>query len=199
MSGKNAVVRTFDKLNFQFYNGDRVGLWGHNGAGKTTLLRMIAGIYEPSGGSISVNGSIISLLNISLGTQEEASGLDNIYLRAALMGLTKKETSAMLEDVIEFTELGDFVHLPLRTYSAGMRLRLNFAISTAVNADIILMDEWLSVGDEAFVEKAEHRLVQMLEKAKILIIASHDKEMLHRLCNRIVVLDHGNIAEDIRI
>lgn len=143
----HVVVRALEGLNFSLRDGDRVGLLGHNGAGKSTLLRLLSGVYEPSSGTAKISGEIGSLIDISLGIDPEATGRENIYLRGGLLGMSKSEINTQMEEIIEFSELGDFVDMPLRTYSTGMHLRLAFAVSTIVRPEILLMDEWLSVGD----------------------------------------------------
>lgn len=190
------VVRALENLSFSFKDGDRVGLLGHNGAGKSTLLRLLSGVYEPSLGSVSIDGEIGSLIDISLGIDQEATGKENIYLRGGLLGMTKAELNAQLDDIIEFSELGDFVDMPLRTYSTGMLLRLAFAVSTIVRPEILLMDEWLSVGDEGFQNKSEERMTKLVQATNILVIASHSRELILRTCNRVLWLEHGKIKMD---
>jgi lipopolysaccharide transport system ATP-binding protein len=190
------VVRALDGLNFTLNNGDRVGLIGHNGAGKSTLLRVLAGVYTPSSGSALIRGEIGSLIDISLGIDTEATGRENIYLRGALLGLERAEITERIGDITEFSELGDFIDMPLRTYSSGMHLRLAFAVSTIVRPEILLMDEWLSVGDEGFKHKAEIRMNDLIDATKILVIASHSKELLLKTCNRAIWLEHGKIRMD---
>lgn len=193
------VVRAVDHMSFDFREGDRVGIVGHNGSGKTTLLRVIAGAYEPVSGTIEVSGKVASMLSIALGMDNEATGLENIFLRAIIMGLKPKQIALLVDEICEFSELGDYINMPVRTYSAGMAMRLAFAISTCVAGDVILMDEWLSVGDADFSAKAQKRLMQIVDQAKILVIASHNENLIRSNCNRIVRLDHGKIAsiEDI--
>jgi lipopolysaccharide transport system ATP-binding protein len=190
----NVSVSALDNISFLFQKGERIGLWGQNGSGKTTLLRLIAGIYAPTTGSITVNGKIASLLNISLGMDQEATGIENIYLRALMMGLTRKEIDAKMDEIIDYSELGEYINFPLKTYSTGMNMRLAFSISTAVAADIVLMDEWLSVGDIAFVEKAKKRLNSMLEQSNLLVLASHSRDILESTCTKIIMLEHGKIV-----
>lgn len=190
------VVRAIDHLSFTLKDGDRVGLLGHNGAGKSTLLRLLSGAYEPSSGTAISIGEVGSLIDISLGIDVEATGRDNIFLRGGLLGRTRQEISEKLDEIIEFSELGDFVDMPVRTYSSGMHLRLAFAVSTIVRPEILLMDEWLSVGDEAFKKKAETRLSEMVQATNILVIASHSKTMLLKSCNRAIWLEHGRIKMD---
>lgn len=194
------VVRAIDRVSFDFKEGDRVGLVGHNGSGKTTLLRVIAGAYEPVSGSISVMGRLGSMLSITLGMDAEATGNENIFLRAAIMGLKPREMAPMVAEIREFSELGDYMDMPVRTYSSGMSMRLAFAISTCMSADVILMDEWLSVGDAAFRQKAQQRLRKLLDQAKILVLASNDEALIRANCNKIMRLDHGKVIgfEDVK-
>jgi lipopolysaccharide transport system ATP-binding protein len=193
------VVRALDDLNFEFFEGDRVGLMGHNGSGKSTLLQVLAGIYEPISGDLSVQGRVTSMLGITLGMDAEVSGLENIYLRGALMGLSKKEVDARVDDIATFSELGEFLYLPMRTYSSGMSMRLAFSIATSVEADIVLMDEWLSTGDASFIGKASERITKMVGGARLAVIASHNHVLLREKCNVIVTLEHGRILSLERI
>ena len=190
------VVRALEGLSFKLRDGDRVGLLGHNGAGKSTLLRLLSGVYEPTSGSARIEGEIGSLIDISLGIDPEATGRENIYLRGGLLGMTRSEIAAQIDDIIEFSELGDFVDMPLRTYSTGMHLRLAFAVSTVVRPEILLMDEWLSVGDEGFKHKAEARVTELVQSTNILVIASHSRELVLHICNRVIWLEHGKIRMD---
>lgn len=170
-------------LSLNLKSGDRLGVMGPNGAGKSTLLRVIAGIYAPTSGSIEVKGRIASLIDISLGMELEASGYENIRMRGVMMGLSLKQIKSLEEEIADFTELGPYLNMPIRSYSTGMHMRLGFAVSTAVPADILLMDEWLSVGDEAFKIKAEKRLEDYVNKSSILVLASHSKETIEKLTN----------------
>lgn len=190
------VVRALEGLSFTLRDGDRVGLLGHNGAGKSTLLRLLSGVYEPSSGSARIEGEIGSLIDISLGIDPEATGRENIYLRGGLLGMTRTEITSQIEGIIEFSELGDFVDMPLRTYSTGMHLRLAFAVSTIVRPEILLMDEWLSVGDEGFKHKAEARMTELVQSTNILVIASHSRDLVLHTCNRVIWLEHGKIRMD---
>jgi lipopolysaccharide transport system ATP-binding protein len=187
------VVRALDNLSFEFFEGDRVGLMGHNGSGKSTLLQVLAGIYEPVSGDLSVHGRVTSMLGITLGMDASVSGLENIYLRGALMGLSKTEIDARVDEIATFSGLGEFLYLPMRTYSSGMSMRLAFAIATSAEADIVLMDEWLSTGDASFVGKATERITKMLGRARLVVIASHNHALLREKCNIIVTLEHGKI------
>ena len=187
-------VRALDGLTFEFEDGDRVGLVGHNGSGKSTLLQVLAGIYEPTAGHLQVNGRVTSMLGITLGMANDSTGLDNIYLRGRFMGLSKAQTDELVDGIAEFAGIGDFLELPMRTYSSGMAMRLAFAVATSVDADIILMDEWLSVGDFEFVVKAKERLTQMVDKARLVVIASHDHGLIADQCNLVFHLEHGKIV-----
>ncbi len=193
-ASNHVVVRALDRLNFEFHEGDRVGLIGHNGSGKSTLLRALAGIYEPVAGEMTVKGRVTSMLSITLGMDMEASGLENAFMRGHVMGIPKKQMAAAIEEIEEFSGLGDFLHLPIRTYSSGMTMRLAFAISTCFDSDIVLMDEWLSVGDSEFATKAKARLDRMLSNAQIVVIASHNHAMIQDQCNKIIHLEHGKIV-----
>lgn len=187
------VVRALEGLNFTISDGDRVALIGHNGAGKSTLLRLLSGVYRPSSGIAQVDGEVGSLIDIALGIDPEASGRQNIFFRGALLGMTKGQVKDQLEEIIEFSELGDFIDMPVRTYSTGMHLRLAFAVSTVVRPNILLMDEWLSVGDEGFKHKAEERLNELVQATNILVIATHSRELMEKTCNRAIWLEHGRI------
>lgn len=190
------VVRALENLNFTLNDGDRVGLLGHNGAGKSTLLRLLSSVYEPSSGSAQITGEIGSLIDLSLGIDPEATGRENIYLRGGLLGMTRAQITSQIEDIIEFSELGNFVDVPVRTYSTGMHLRLAFAVSTILRPEILLMDEWLSVGDEGFKHKAEARMNELVQSTNILVIASHSRDLVLHTCNRAIWLEHGKIRMD---
>jgi lipopolysaccharide transport system ATP-binding protein len=185
------LVRALNRVNLTLAPGDRLGLIGHNGAGKTTLLRTMAGAYAPDEGSVLVEGKIASLLEPMLGMDTFATGLENIRLRGLLMGLTNKQIKERTEEIAEFTGLGPFLGLPLKTYSAGMIGRLAFGVSTAVDADILLMDEWLGAGDASFRQQAHDRLMLLFSKSKIVVLASHDMTLLRNLCNKFLVLNAG--------
>ncbi len=187
------VVKAISDLSLDLRSGDRLGLIGHNGAGKSTLLRVLAGIYPPTGGEVRVQGVTVPLLDISLGMDELSTGRQNIRLRGLLLGMSNSEIQSKTEDIAEFTELGDYLDLPLRTYSNGMRLRLAFAISTAVEADILLLDEVLGVGDAGFQEKAERRLRSLHERAEIVVLAIHSSETILKTCNKVLWMERGRV------
>lgn len=192
-NGKPTEIQALKDINLDIQQGDRVALIGHNGSGKTTLLRVLSGVYTPTEGTISVKGKITSLLDSMLGMDGEATGLENIKLRGLFLGLKPKQTALLVDEIVEFSELGDFINMPVRTYSSGMVLRLAFAISTSVQPEILLMDEWMSVGDEQFRDKAEKRLTEFVDKAGILVMATHDHGLAQRVCSKHIHLEHGVI------
>ena len=190
------MVRALQGLDFEFNEGERIGLIGHNGAGKSTLLRVLARVYKPQLGKADIAGNVTSLIDIALGINPEATGRENIFIRGALLGLRKQELTDKFDEIVAFSELGDFIEMPVRTYSSGMHLRLAFAVSTVVRPEILLMDEWLSVGDESFKHKAEERLTSLVDNAKILVIASHSRDLLEKTCTRALWLEHGQVKMD---
>jgi lipopolysaccharide transport system ATP-binding protein len=187
------IVRALSNVSLELRDGDRVGLVGHNGAGKSTLLRVLSGVFVPTGGKATIEGSVGSLIDVSLGINAEASGRENIFIRGALLGLSKKEVREKFEEIVDFSELGEFVEMPMRTYSSGMQLRLAFAVSTVVRPEILLMDEWLSVGDGGFQAKASERLSTLVDVSKILVLASHSRELLEEVTNKVLWLEHGQM------
>jgi ABC-2 type transport system ATP-binding protein/lipopolysaccharide transport system ATP-binding protein len=188
------VVRALRNITLALRAGDRLGLIGPNGAGKSTLLRVISGVYEPPQGSVRIEGQVSSLLDVTLGIDPELSGYDNIILRSVLLGSTIAQAKARIPDIAEFSELGEFLELPVRTYSSGMMLRLAFAISTAATPTILVLDEVVGVGDATFAEKARARVQHLMDNASIVVLASHDTRMLRRFCTRIAVLESGEIT-----
>jgi lipopolysaccharide transport system ATP-binding protein len=193
------AVRAIDNLTLEINSGDRIGLVGHNGSGKTTLLRTLAGIYKPLAGQITIEGSVGTLLDPVAGLDHDATGLDNIYLRGHLLGMSRQQIENSVDNIAQFTELGDFLTLPLKTYSAGMATRLAFAISTAMHNDILLIDEGVGAGDAAFQEKAQRRIEDFFERASIVVLASHSGELIQKFCNRTIEMSHGQLREDLRI
>lgn len=190
------LVKALTDISFSLREGDKVALLGHNGAGKSTMLRALGRVYAPTKGKAEIFGEIGSLIDISLGINPEATGRENVYIRGQLLGLTKQEISDKYAEIVEFAELGDFMEMPVRTYSSGMHLRLAFAVSTVVRPEILLMDEWLSVGDADFQHKAEERLRDLVFGTKILAIATHSRELVESVCNRAIWLEHGQIKMD---
>jgi lipopolysaccharide transport system ATP-binding protein len=171
--------------------GDRLGLVGHNGSGKTTLLRALSGAYEPDEGAIEVQGHIAALLDLNLGIDPSATGYDNIRLRGRIAGLSAREVDARMDEIADFSGLGPFLAMPVKTYSAGMQARLAFAAATAVEADVLLMDEWIAVGDADFQKIAHKRLLKLVERAGILVLASHDTDLLRLYCNKVMRMEGG--------
>lgn len=190
------LVKALTDISFELHEGDRVALLGHNGAGKSTMLRALGRVYAPTKGTAEIVGEIGSLIDIGLGINAEATGRENVFIRGQLLGLSKQEITAKYSEIVEFAELGDFMEMPVRTYSSGMHLRLAFAVSTVVRPEIVLMDEWLSVGDASFQIKAEARLRELVSETKILAIATHSRELVESVCNRAIWLEHGQIKMD---
>jgi len=191
---REPAIRALNGTSFQLRPGDRLGLVGHNGAGKSTLLRALAGIYAPTSGRIRVHGSLTTLLDISLGMDENAKGYENILMRGVMMGVSLRAMRALTGEIAEFSGLGDYLNLPIRTYSSGMRLRLGFAASTAIAADIVLLDEWMTVGDASFQARASERLQALVDRGHILVLASHDLDLVRNLCNCGLELAGGEIV-----
>jgi lipopolysaccharide transport system ATP-binding protein len=193
---QHVVVRALRDINLRLDAGDRLGLIGSNGAGKTTLLRVLAGIYEPITGSMRVQGSLNALLDPSLGMNMELTGRENILLRGLYAGLPKSSLPRLEEDVADFAELSDFIDLPVRIYSAGMVVRLGFALATAIRPQILLMDEWFLAGDAAFMDKARYRLEEMVRGADILVLSTHQPDVIRDWCTRVLWLDQGHVRAD---
>jgi lipopolysaccharide transport system ATP-binding protein len=196
IQAENATGGALTDVTLSISPGEKVGVVGRNGAGKSTLLRVLSRIYVPTSGEAVIEGTVSALLNITLGFNLEFSGRENIYLRGAILGLSKSATSEMVRSVVEFAELGEFIDRPMSTYSSGMSLRLAFAISTACKTDILIMDEWLSVGDEQFKEKARRRVQQLVDRSEILVVASHSQTLLETVCSRVIWLEQGRIKQD---
>jgi ABC-type polysaccharide/polyol phosphate transport system ATPase subunit len=187
-------VRALNNISIDLKPGDRLGIIGHNGAGKSTLLKVCAGIYEPTGGEISRAGSVASMTDFLMGMDPQESGYENIVRRGIFMGLTRKEAQAIIPDVEAFSELGEFLKLPMRTYSTGMYIRLAFAISTSIQPDILIMDEMINAGDMAFLDKSKTRMASLIRNSKIMVLAAHDLELIRRLCSQAIVLEKGDIV-----
>ncbi len=196
LPSKNPImeVRALQDINLRIGKGDRVGFIGHNGAGKSTMLKLLAGIYTPTSGRRNVEGRISSLFDIALGFEGEANGWENIAFRSFLQGETPSRVRAKKQAIADFSELGDFLNMPVRYYSAGMMVRLAFSIATAIDPEILLVDEVLSVGDLAFQHKARERMREMMAKAHLMVLVTHDLESLHQMCNRAVWMDHGRVV-----
>src|SRR5450432_2212783 len=187
------VVQALRNVSLEFRTGDRVALIGTNGAGKTTLLRAMAGVYEPVTGVVKSLGRISPMFDISLGIDGDMSGYDNIRLRGLILGLSANEIEDRMTDIVGFTELGDYLDIPVRAYSSGMMTRLTFAVATCFSPEILLMDEWIMAGDARFLEKAKQRVQSFVEQANILVLASHNHEICRRWCNKAVWMERGEI------
>jgi ABC-type polysaccharide/polyol phosphate transport system ATPase subunit len=186
-------VRALRDVSLSLKDGDRLAILGHNGAGKSTLLKVLAGIYPPTRGERRVEGEVSSLFDIALGFEQEATGWENINYRGYLQGETPRSIRAKVQPIAEFSELGDFLNMPVRYYSAGMMVRLAFSIATAIEPEILLVDEILSVGDTAFQQKAHQRMREMMAKARLIVMVSHDLSSLAKFCDRGLWMDHGQV------
>lgn len=195
-AGGRFLVHALAGINLSAGDGERIGVIGHNGAGKSTLLKLIAGIYPPTKGRRTVAGRVCSLFDISLGFEPEATGWDNITYRAYLQGETPATLRAKLDEIAAFTELGEFLNIPVRHYSAGMLMRLAFAIATAVEPEVLLIDEVLAAGDLSFQQKARARMEQMMSAARVMVLAAHDFGTIRDLCTRVLWLQHGSVVMD---
>ena len=188
---KKNYATILNNVNLSLRSGDRIGLIGHNGAGKSSLLRVLAQVYPLTRGRLEINGTTKGLFHISLGMNMEGNGKENIYLRGMQMGLTMEEIRDLVPEVIEFSELQDHIHKPIATYSTGMMLRLAFAISTMIRPDILLLDEWIGAGDSVFKDKAEKRMNDIVTYSNGLIIATHNDNLMKRVCNKGLVMFNG--------
>jgi ABC-type polysaccharide/polyol phosphate transport system ATPase subunit len=189
------TIHALSDFNLTATDGDRIGIIGHNGAGKTTLLKMLAGIYPPTEGTCQVEGHICSLFDITLGFEQDATGWENITYRAFLQGETPATLRSKIDDIGAFSELGDFLTLPVRNYSAGMRMRLAFAIATATDPEILLIDEVLAVGDMAFQMKARARMRELMSTSRLMVVVSHDLNTIKETCNRVLWMKHGKVVQ----
>jgi ABC-type polysaccharide/polyol phosphate transport system ATPase subunit len=188
---KRVTVRSLDGITINVEHGDRLGLVGHNGAGKSTLLRVLAGVYQPVSGLIDIKGKVSPLLNTSPGMVADDTGYENIYKCGLYLGMTVREIEEKIADIAEFTELGEYLELPVRTYSSGMLVRLGFAIATAIDPEILLLDEGLGAGDARFAEKAAKRVDALIQRSSILVLASHSDTLIRDMCNKAVLMDQG--------
>lgn len=194
-AGHSVTVTALKDVSFSLNTGDAVGLVGHNGAGKSTLLRTIAGIYHPEQGKVTCKGKIATVLEIGAGLEPELTGYENIINLGMMMGLSVSECKTITPEIEEFTGLGDFLHLAVRTYSSGMTMRLMFAVATSVTPEILLIDEMFSTGDTEFQEKSQKRIRNLISNSKIFVFASHDPKLIKKYCNRIIQLEHGSLTE----
>lgn len=194
-AGSHVVIDALKDISFEAHDGDRVALLGNNGSGKSTLLRVLADVYPPSGGTVQVVGEVSPMFDATLGMSMDGTGMENIWICGRIWGLSPTQIKNSLDDISAFTELGDYLNVPVRTYSTGMLLRLAFAIATVRDPEILLLDETVGVGDATFFEKAFNRLQGIIRKSKILFLASHADEMLRKVCNKAIWLDHGNLIQ----
>ncbi len=190
-SGKTRYIAALKDISFNIQAGQKVGILGQNGSGKSTLLRVLGGIYHPSAGRLKVRGNVSSLFNLNLGIRPEYSGRDNIVLRGIIKGYKHREINALMDEIIDFSELWEFIDMPMRTYSAGMSMRLVFAIATAFTPEILLLDEWIGAGDKKFQEKATTRMNELVDKAGITVLASHNRPLIRSVCDTAIWLDRG--------
>ena len=194
-SGSHLVVDALKDVSFEAHDGDRIALVGNNGSGKSTLLRVLSDVYPATAGSVQVVGEVSPMFDAMLGMSMDATGMENIWICGRLWGLSQTQIKDSLDDISEFTELGDYLNVPVRTYSTGMMLRLAFAIATVRDPEILLLDEVVGVGDSAFFEKAFRRLQGIIRRSQILFLASHIDDILRKVCNKAIWLDHGKLVQ----
>ena len=192
-ANEHSIVTTcaLESVNLELKEGDRLGLVGSNGSGKSTLLKLMAGVYSPTRGTVLSEGEIRTLFNIGLGMDDEATGFENVVLMGLAHGASRKEIDQKIDEIVEFSELGQYMSFPMRTYSDGMRLRLSFAVATAFGADIVLIDEIFGVGDQRFYQKASMRLNQYIGETGIVVLASHSAELVRQICTKALWVDQG--------
>lgn len=193
---KKGTFLALNKVNLTVNHGERVGIIGRNGAGKSSLLKVISGIYKPSDGWINVEGHIQPLIEIGAGFNPEFTGRENIFLNGYMLGFNRKQIKSKIDEIIEFSELQEFIDVPIKYYSSGMSVRLAFTIATMIEPEILIFDEMLSAGDAAFLEKAQMRMKALLDRAKIMVIVSHDMSIISNLCTRVLVVEGGEIIFD---
>lgn len=194
-SSNTVMVEALKGVNLHLQDGDRIGLVGHNGAGKSTLLRLLSGIYEPTRGSAIVRGRVAPVFDLGVGMDPEISGYENIMIRGLFLGQTRRAMRRKMDEIAEFSELGEYLEMPLRTYSTGMRIRLALGVVTSIDPEILLLDEGIGAVDAAFMAKARGRLVEMVERSGILVFASHSNEFLAQLCDSAMWIDHGEVRQ----
>lgn len=192
----DGTIHAIDHLNLTIRDGERVAVVGHNGAGKSTLLKVISGIYPPTSGQVTVNGRISSMFELATGFEMEANGWDNIYLRGLMLGESPESIKEKMWEIAQFSELGDFLDMPVKYYSSGMFIRLAFSISTAIYPDILLLDEVIAAGDAAFLQKANRRMHEMVDSSKIMVLVTHSMASAVEMCNRCIWMERGRIKAD---
>jgi ABC-2 type transport system ATP-binding protein len=194
-TSKVPIIEALRDITLNLEHGSRVALVGHNGAGKTTLLRLLAGIYEPTRGVAEISGRVAPVFDLGVGMDPEISGLDNIMIRGLFLGMSRRQMEERVDDIAEFTELGDFLRMPLRTYSTGMRVRLALGVVTSIDPEILLLDEGIGAVDAAFLEKSKKRLADLVERSGLLVFASHSDEFLRELCDTAIWMEHGQVKQ----
>ena len=187
-------ITALRNINLELRDGDRIGLLGHNGAGKTTLIRLLGGVLEPTSGTVEISGSSATLVTQGLGVDSEDTGYENIKICGLYLGMKPSEIAEKTREIAEFTELGDYLNLPVKTYSTGMTVRLAFAITTAISPDIMIMDEGIGAGDARFAKKAQERVDSMINRCSVMVLASHSTGLIQQLCNRAAIMSHGEIV-----
>jgi ABC-type polysaccharide/polyol phosphate transport system ATPase subunit len=192
-ANKHIMVNALNNISLTFEHGDRIGLIGHNGSGKSTLLRLLATIYEPTTGHLSINGHISPMLDLMPGIETELTGYENIMIRGRLQGLSRQDIQNQTEEIAQLTGLGDYLSMPVRTYSSGMMVRLAFAISSSIKPDILLIDEIFGAGDAEFIEKARQKMISLLNQSSIVVLATHSDELITEFCNKALLLEAGQI------
>ncbi|OGT50994.1 MAG: sugar ABC transporter ATP-binding protein [Gammaproteobacteria bacterium RIFCSPHIGHO2_12_FULL_42_13] len=192
-ANQHIVVNALNDISISFSHGDQIGLIGHNGSGKSTLLRLLSRIYEPTRGHVNIEGTVSAMLDIVQGVEAEFTGYENIYIRGILAGLTHKQIKAQVDEICELTGLGDYLAMPVRTYSSGMKVRLAFAISTCINPEILLIDEVFGAGDADFMTRARNKMISLLQQSSIVVMASHSDELIREFCNKALLLEGGQV------
>lgn len=189
------VVEALKNINLSLREGDRIGLVGHNGAGKSTLLRLLAGIYEPTSGATQIRGRVAPVFDLGVGMDPEISGYENIIIRGLFLGQSRKQMKAKIDEIADFSELGEYLNMPLRTYSTGMRIRLALGVVTSIDPEILLLDEGIGAVDAEFMKKARKRLGELVDRSGILVFASHSNDFLAQLCDSALWIEHGEIKQ----
>jgi ABC-2 type transport system ATP-binding protein len=192
---KVPIIEALHDVTLSIKEGDRIGLVGHNGAGKSTLLRLLSGIYEPTRGSARITGKVAPVFDLGVGMDQEISGYENIMIRGLYLGMSRRQMQKRVDDIAEFTELGDYLSMPLRTYSTGMRVRLALGVVTSIDPEILLLDEGIGAVDAAFLNKARDRLKDLVKRSGLLVFASHSDEMLFELCDSAIWMDEGGVKQ----
>lgn len=190
---KYEKFNALDNVSFEIKKGEVVGIIGHNGAGKSTILKVISGILKPTKGKIIINGNIVPMLELGSGFDQDLSGKENIFLNGAILGYSKEFLLSKYDEIVEFSELGKFIDVPIRNYSSGMLMRLAFSIATVVNPEILIVDEILAVGDANFQEKSKRRMLELMGGGTTVLFVSHSLQQMREMCNKVVWLDHGKV------